>query len=62
MLYDVYFRIKYPACMVVEASSEDEAREIAEDLLINMDDDELMHRLIDAMNYYGFEIENVEED
>lgn len=61
MLYDVYFRIKYPACMVVAASSEDEAKEIAEDLLMDMDDKELMERLYAAMNFDGFEVVNIEE-
>lgn len=61
MLYDVYFRIKYPACMVVEANSEDEAKEIAEDLLMDMDDKELMERLCAAMNFDGFEVVNIEE-
>ena len=61
MLYDVYFRINHPACMVVEANSEDEAKEIAENLLMDMDDDAVMRRLVDAMNFYGLEIVNAEE-
>ena len=61
MLYDVYFRIKYPACMVVEADSEDEAKDIVEELLVNMEDRELMERLYGAMSFYGLEVVNVEE-
>ena len=61
MLYDVYFRIKYPACMVVEANSEDEAKEVAEDLLANMEDRELMARLYGAMSFYGLEVVSIEE-
>lgn len=61
MLYDVYFRINHPACMVIEANSEDEAKEIAEDLLMDMDDKELMERLRAAMDFYGLEVVNVEE-
>lgn len=61
MLYDVYFRIKHPSCMVIEANSEDEAREIAEDLLEDMGDKELMNRLVSAMDFDGFEIVSVEE-
>lgn len=61
MLYDVYFRINHPACMVVEADSEDEAQDIAEELLMDMDDTEIIRRLCDAMDFYGLEIVNVEE-
>ena len=61
MLYDVYFRISHPACMVIEANSEDEAKEIAEDLLMDMDDKELMERLRAAMDFYGLEVVNAEE-
>ena len=61
MLYDVYFRINHPACMIIEANSEDEAKEIAEDLLMDMDDKELMERLCASMNFYGLEVVNVEE-
>ena len=61
MLYDVYFRIRYPAVMVVEADSEDEAKDIAEDLLMDMEHDELITRLVAAMDFYGLEVENAEE-
>lgn len=61
MMYDVYFRINHPACMVVSADSEDEAKEIAEELLMNMDDREVMERLYAAMAFYGLEVVNVEE-
>ena len=61
MLYDVYFRIKHPSCMVVSADSEDEARDIAEDLLENMDDKELMDRLVAAMDFDGLEVVSVEK-
>lgn len=61
MLYDVYFRIKHPSVIVVEANSEDEARDLAEDLLADMDQNELLERLIAAMDFYGLEVENAEE-
>lgn len=61
MLYDVYFRIKHPAVMVVSADSEDEAKDIAEDLLADMDQSELLRRLVDAMEFDGLEVEFVEE-
>ena len=61
MLYDVYFRINHPAVMVVEADSEDEAKDIAEDLLMDMDKDEIIERLVAAMDFYGLEVENAEE-
>ena len=61
MFYDVYFRINHPACMVVEANSEDEAKDIAEELLMNMSDEEVMERLYAAMAFYGLEVVNVEE-
>lgn len=61
MLYDVYFRITHPACMVIEANSEDEAKEIAENLLMDMDDNEVIRRLVDAMNFYGLKVVNAEE-
>jgi hypothetical protein len=47
--------------MVVEANSEDEAKEVAEDLLCNMEDIELMERLYGAMSFYGLEVVNIEE-
>ena len=61
MLYDVYFRIKHPSCMVVSADSEDEARDIAEDLLADMDDKELMDRLVAAMDFDGLEVVSAEK-
>lgn len=61
MLYDVYFRLKHPAVMVVEADSEDEAKDIAEDLLADMDQHDIVERLIAAMEFDGLEVEKVEE-
>lgn len=61
MLYDVYFRISHPACIVVEAKSENDAKDIAEHILENMEDKELMERLCNAMDFDGLEIVNVEE-
>ena len=61
MLYDVYFRIKHPSVMVVSADSEDEAQEIAEELLCEMGDKDIMERLVAAMDFDGLEVVRVEE-
>lgn len=54
--YDIWFNLEHPATFVVEANSEEEAREIAEDILAEMDDDELMRRIKDAIDYMGLRI------
>lgn len=61
MLYDVYFTIDHPACIVIEAESEHEARYIAEEMLCNMSDKELMRRIKDALDFGGVKVQSVEE-
>ena len=60
-LFDIYFRPRCFAGMVVEADSIEEAKEIAEDTLCNMDRKELMQRIEDAVDLLGITIECVEE-
>ena len=61
MLYDVYFTLSHPACMVIDANSEDEAEMIAEDMLCDMDDKELLRRIKDAIDFGGLKVQNIEE-
>ena len=61
MLYSAYFNIKYPAHMVIEANSEHEANEVAQNLLTNMEDEELIARIYGAISVYGIEVVNIEE-
>lgn len=58
--YDIWFTLEHPANFVVGANSEEEAKEIAEYLLADMDDDELMRRIKNAIDYMGLKIVNVE--
>ena len=59
--YDVWFNLEQPAVIVVEAKSKKEAKEIAEELLADMDYDELMRRVGDAIDYMGVKVVDVEE-
>lgn len=59
--YDVWFSISHPANFVAEADSLDEAEDIANDILENMDDDELMRKLKESMDFDGLKIDSVEE-
>lgn len=60
-MYDVHFKPACPACIVVEANSMLEAKEIAEDVLCDMDPKELMRRIADAVDFMGVEVDYVEE-
>jgi hypothetical protein len=59
--YDVYFTLRSPACVLVGAYSEDEAREHAEEILMNMSQGELVDRLLAAVDFDGLEIKYLEE-
>lgn len=56
-IYDVYFTLAESAVIAIEASSEDEAQEIFD----NMTRDELFGYVHDSVGYGGFEITNIEE-
>ena len=58
--YDVWFNLEQPAVVVIEANSEKEAKEIAEEVLADMDYDELMRRIGDAVDYMGVRVVGVE--
>lgn len=60
-MFDVHFIPECPACIVVEANSILEAKEIAEDILCNMEPEELMRRIADAVDFMGVKIDYVEE-
>lgn len=60
-MFDVHFIPECPACIVVEANSILEAKEIAEDILCNMEPEELMRRIADAVDFMGVKIDCVEE-
>lgn len=59
--YDIHFKPACPACIVVEANSMLEAKEIAEELLCDMDSKEIMRRIADAVDFMGVVIDYVEE-
>lgn len=59
--YDVYFTLQSPACVLVEASSEKEAREIAEDILMDMSQEELVERLLAAVAFDGLKVQYIEK-
>lgn len=59
--YDVWFNLKHPANVVIEAKNTLEAKEIAEELLADMDQDELLERIAAAIDYMGVEVMRVEE-
>lgn len=59
--YDIWFMPECSACVVVEANSIEEAREIAEEVLNNMESEELMRRIADAVDFMGVKIDYIEE-
>jgi len=58
--YDVYFTLEEPACVLVGAHSLKEAREIAEETLCEMSKEELIDRLLAAVDFGGLKIKYVE--
>ena len=58
--YDVYFTLEEPACVLVGARSLKEAKEVAEEELNNMSRDELVDRLLAAVDFGGLKIKYVE--
>lgn len=60
-LYEVWFSPTHPASLVVEASSEYEAQDIAEEELMMMSGEELLRRVTDALDYGGIKVEAVNE-
>lgn len=59
--YDVWFTLEHPANIVIEANSVLEAKEIAEDMLAKMDQDELLERIAAAIDYMGLKVDYVEK-
>lgn len=59
--YDIWFMPECSACVVVEANSIEEAREVAEEVLNNMESEELMRRIADAVDFMGVKIEDINE-
>ena len=59
--YDVWFMPECSACVVVEANSYEEAREKAEEILCNMESEELMRRIADAIDFMGVRIDEIVE-
>lgn len=59
--YDVWFAPEGSACVVVEANSYEEAREKAEEVLNNMESEELMRRIADAVDFMGVKIDDIVE-
>ncbi len=59
--YDVWFMPECSACFVVEANSYEEAREVAEEMLCNMESEELMSRIADAVDFMGVKIDDIVE-
>ena len=59
MLYDVKFRIDGDPTLTVEAKDEEQAKQIAEDVLGEMSDDEIFGRLKSAYDFGGFVVTDV---
>lgn len=59
--FDVWFSIAHPANFVVEADSLNEAKDIAQSIIEEMDDAELMRKLKEAMDFDGLKIDSVAE-
>lgn len=59
--YDVWFTLEHPANIVIEAKSKKEAKEIAEEMLADIDQDELLERIAAAIDYMGLKIKSVKE-
>lgn len=59
--YDVWFTIAHPANLVIEAESPREAKDIAQSILEEMDDKELMRKLKETIDFEGLKIQYVEE-
>ena len=59
-LYDVYFRLVEAACLVVEATDESNAREVAERELANMSKKDILDRLYYALDFWGVKVDHVE--
>lgn len=57
--YDVWFTLESPAVIVVEADSKEKAKEIAEGLLADMDHDELIERISNAIDFMGVKVTKV---
>ena len=58
---DVWFTLESPAVIVVEADSKEKAKEIAEELLADMDHDELIERISNAIDFMGVKVTKVTE-
>jgi hypothetical protein len=59
--YDIWFMPECCANFVVEANSYEEAKEAAEEALCNMESEELMRRIADAVDFMGVKIEEIVE-
>lgn len=59
--YDVWFTLESPAVVVIEADSKEKAKEKAEEILANMDYDELIERISNAVDYMGVKVTEVTE-
>ena len=59
--YDVWFTIAHPANLVIEAESPGQAEDIAQSILEEMDDKELMRKLKEAIDFEGLKIQYVEK-
>lgn len=58
--YDIYFTLQAPACFSVNATNKQNARDLAEELLMNMDTEVLIDRLLSALEW-GTKIVKVEK-
>lgn len=59
--YDVWFMPECSANIVVEANSIEEAREVAEEILCNMEQEELIRRISDAVDFMGVKVDYIDE-
>lgn len=59
--YDVWFTLAHPANLVVDGNDIQEAVNNAQNILLNMSKEELIDRLLSAINYEGVKIVGIVE-
>lgn len=59
--YDIYFKVAFPAVVAAELDDSKDLEEQANDILEDMTQDEIIRRIVGALNYEGVEVVKEEE-
>lgn len=59
-LYDIYFTTVAHPCFCIEAPDVKKAKELGEEMLVNMDKKEILRRIADALDLCGTKVTLVE--